>query len=119
MMKKWLKITFIVIAVFIVLVITYAIITIRQVQGLRVELEDKSLEQNAEILMKGDCSKLPIIEQKATTIQRKLNSACFNPLIKTMIKKYSGNRDICFEIKDPTSEMHRMLQQARTFCATK
>lgn len=115
-MKKWLKMILIAFVITIILVAAYAFLTIWQLQNLRKELEDTSLQQDAEALGKGDCAKLPVVEEKAAALQRKLNRACFNPLIKSMIKKYSENRDICHEVNDPNSEMLKMLSHAQAFC---
>jgi len=118
-MKKWIKITLIIILIIFLIIVLLGILTFYQIRGLISAAEDKSIQENFEALAKGDCSKLSIIETKISDIQSKIKSSCKNPIVKILLKKSSIeiSRNICADINSLESEMGKTLDLFRNACS--
>ena len=118
-MKKWIKITLIIILIIFLIIVLLGILTFYQIRGLISAAEDKSIQNDFEALANGDCSKLSIIETKISDIQSKIKSSCKNPIVKILLKKSSIeiSRNICADINSLESEMGKTLDLFRNACS--
>jgi len=116
-----MKKTGIIIWSIVILLVIYAIITYVQYKGLMDAITDESLTTDLEALKTGDCTKLPSVESKADNFKSKVSSACWNPLMKMVIKSQSEQltgQDMCESINSEDNEFDVALAQAREMCGS-
>lgn len=114
-MKKWLKIFFITFSLIVIFALIAVAITLYQVKGIIAIAKDQSIQQDFDTLMKGDCSKLPVIDAKYADIKTKIKYACYNPILKILIEKMeTENTGFCSQIDN--NEFENNLTKIREYC---
>ncbi|MGV8152283.1 MAG: hypothetical protein ACP5OG_04310 [Candidatus Nanoarchaeia archaeon] len=116
-MERGWKIFLFIIGLIIIGLIAFAIITYYQFKQIMNIVNDPSLEEDLNALMKGDCSKLEAVLEKYNKIRSTVQSACKNPLINVVVQKNSvQGKDLCLEMKKPGNELEQGLSQIRDYC---
>jgi len=118
-MKKWLKITLIILLVlFLILTIigAYGYTKYQKVKPL-LKLVNQQEQINADLnaLARGDCSKLPAVEAKAAELAKGLSNSCSDKVLVYFIKKYSPQNPCIIDL----DKLKTGLQQIKTVCDMK
>ena len=117
-MGKLFKIIILISVLFIIIIAAFAALTYYQIKQIMKYVNDKTLEENFQALMKGDCSKLVSIETTIPAIKKTLKFSCINPIIRMLISKnIDGN--LCLNIETNYAQLEQVLQQARVMCSNK
>jgi predicted PurR-regulated permease PerM len=118
-MNKSIKVILIFLIAFLILIVIIAgilgYLAYKQINGLRGYTNDKTIKSYFEQLMQGNCSIYPRVESKIGEIEKKLSSACANPIAKVLIKKYSNN-DVCLELNSDSDLKHNM-ERIKELCS--
>jgi len=79
--------------------------------------EQPNIENNAEALQRGDCSKIPEINISIEKIKSKAESACKNPIIRYTVEKMQQVPVKCDKLSTIETQIQVDLSKLREACA--
>lgn len=120
-MKKWVKISLIVVAaILVILAIIFAYIWLNiispglELKGTMEQIDRDQMESDMASVMNGDCSKLASLEEQTNVIVSQLKKACENPVLKKQIEKEQPGA--CADVNNPNSNIYLALNQLKEAC---
>ena len=126
-MKRGWKIFFIILAIIIIAIGIYAYHTYRIVKEVQKIQTDygPSFKDNLKTVMTGDCSQKEELEANAEKIEKAIENACGNFVIKAFLEKYSNqlavqygiNQDPCLILSSENNPFPRILNFTSKFCS--
>jgi septal ring-binding cell division protein DamX len=112
---------FAIIGIIILIILIIAGITAYQAYNLvkTAQQETPLIQAEAELLMKGDCTKIESIEQRIKNIKTEAKNSCKNPIIKIAVEKIEKIPIKCNELDAYEEQFASTIKPIREYCTNK